>query len=685
MRRVVGLSLVCAGLLYGDGVNLGIVEVETTIPQDVVKDVRGEDLKSADTADALSKNLANVTISRRSGISNDITVRGQRKDNIAVTIDGAKVCGACPNRMDPPISHVLSNNIDFIEINHGPFDVETFGALTSQIAITTKKPTTNDVHGDINLNMGSWGYKKTAFTMEGGAGSVKFYLSASAESSDQYEDGDGNNFTAQIANSIATSQAMMGNQYKPAFQDKAAYAKQTMMAKLFWEIDENQELRLGYTANRSDGILYPSSPMDALYDDSDIYTVDYIAKNLGDYSKEFTVSLYHSEVDHPMSTRYRVASIMNPDTRKSPNEMTHALTTDMDGIKIKNTFDVGNHEITVGGDYSLRNWDGLYSMNGMPTPKPHSIWDVDTTNYALFVKDKAKYGAWVVETGLRLDSTEIVSANPAQQSNTYDIPNGFAAATYQANASTKYFFGVGRSSRVPDGKELYLMGQKGNETGTPTLEATINNEIDLGVEKRFEDGVVKFKGFYSILEDYIAFNNNNKTKLMDNTMAAFHAYENVDAVVYGFELSGSYVATESLSFDYGIAYQRGEKDSPLTGQTETNMPDIAPLKANLALNYDYDSSMNFRAEVITADSWSEFDGDNGEQAIDGYTVLNLKAKKSFTNGIELTIGVDNLLDETYAISNTYKDLTLLTGLPTSEVMLLNEPGRYVYANLRYKF
>ena len=67
----------------------------------------------------------------------------------------------------------------------------------------------------------------------------------------------------------------------------------------------------------------------------------------------------------------------------------------MDGLKIKNTFDMSNHEITVGFDYSLRNWDGLYSVNGMPTKMPHSIWDVDTTNYALFVKDKAKRNNFV--------------------------------------------------------------------------------------------------------------------------------------------------------------------------------------------------------------------------------------------------------------------------------------------------
>jgi len=87
--------------------------------------------------------------------------------------------------------------------------------------------------------------------------------------------------------------------------------------------------------------------------------------------------------------------------------------------------------------------------------------------------------------------------------------------------------------------------------------------------------------------------------------------------------------------------------------------------------------------MIGAGSWSQFDADNGEQKLDAYTVLNLKGTKEMGKHFELTVGVDNVFDSTYAVSNTYKDLTLLqTG---GDVMLLNEPGRYVYTNIKYKF
>jgi len=134
-----------------------------------------------------------------------------------------------------------------------------------------------------------------------------------------------------------------------------------------------------------------------------------------------------------------------------------------------------------------------------------------------------------------------------------------------------------------------------------------------------------------------------------------------------------------------LAYQRGEKDDPLTGQTGTDMPEIPPFKFNAAANYDWDESLTFRAELIASDEWTHIDEENGEQPLDAYAVLNLKGTKRFGQNFELTVGIDNVFDSTYAVSNTYKDLILMPTGPNDTVMLMNEPGRYVYTNLRYKF
>ncbi len=305
MKKGIYLSLACSLWINAAEVELETINVSTQVDTEVIKDVSGEDIKSADLAEALFKQSPSVALSRRSGIANDIVVRGQRKDNINVTIDGAKVHGACPNRMDPPISHILTNNVDYIEINEGPFNVEDFGSLSADVKIHTIKPT-EEFEGEVNVGMGSWGYKKGSFALSGGiTDNVRVLLTGSAEESEQYEDGDGNTFAEQIDNYIEGQPSLMGTAYQDQYRDMDAYSKKTLMAKLFWDITDTQELRLSYTANRSDDVLYPSSKMDALYDDSDIYNIEYIAKDLGMYSKELNLQFYQSEVDHPMSNMYR--------------------------------------------------------------------------------------------------------------------------------------------------------------------------------------------------------------------------------------------------------------------------------------------------------------------------------------------------------------------------------------------
>jgi len=685
------LSLACAISLQAAPVEMGTIDVEAKVDTEVIKDVHGEDIKSADLGEALFKQSPSISLVRRSGIANDVIVRGQKKDNINVSIDGTKVCGACPNRMDPPVSHVLTNNIDYIEINEGPYNVEDFGVLSADVKIHTIQPT-DELEGEINLGLGSWGYKKAALSVSGAiTENVKFLISASAETSDQYKDGDGNTFADQVDNYIADNllpnpttpaqigfnKKLKGTAYQDQYRDMDAYTKKTVLAKLFWNIADNQELRLSYTGNRSDDVLYPSSKMDAIYDDSDIFNVEYIARDLGKYSKELKVQLYQSEVQHPMSTQYRKMGAVN--------YMTHELSTKMQGANIKNSFDVDNHTITVGVDYSLRNWDGWYLKNDIPLPEKfyHSIWDVDTENVAFFLKDTITMDKFVLDMGLRYDDTTITSANLKQQDNDYSELNGYIFGTYNMDSNTKFFAGAGKSSRVPDGKELYWIGSPmvlpdgttaAFSIGTPDLEATINYEVDLGVEKKFENATVKAKVFYSQLDNFIAYNTDNKQ----------NKYENVDATIYGFELSGTYVATTELYFDYGMAYQRGEKDTPLTGQTGTDMPEIPPFKFNAAANYDFDETLSVRAEVIASDSWTNYDGENGEQELDAYGILNLKGSKQW-GAFELTVGVDNVFDETYAVSNTYNDLILLPTAGNNYVMLMNEPGRYFYTNLKYSF
>lgn len=646
MKKILSLSLVATAMLLNasETTNLEKISVVEKANSVEVTDVSEEQIKSADLADALSKNVPSISIVRRSGIANDIILRGQKKDNINILLDDAKIYGACPNRMDPTTSHVLSNNVQNVKVIEGPYDVENFGTLSGLVKVETKEPT-KDVHGEINLNAGSFGYKKASATVSGGTDKFKLLVSTSTEEGDQYKDGNGNNFSEQqIAKGVPYT-----NQYSNPNQK--AYEKKTLLTKGQFNINDDSEVKLSYTANRSDNILYPTGSMDADYDDSNIYTVGYTARNLGKLSKKLDLDYYYSDVDHPMSTtlRNRKATATSMMTMAP---MISRLKTSVWGSKVKNSMDIADSVVTVGLDTSVRNW------RAVDTTTP-SIPSTDTNNKAIFSKIEKSFGKLDLEFGTRYDYTDIDTEKISTDDKKYVGLNANVFGIYNVDEKMKYFAGIGKSSRVPDARELY-----NTTAGNSNLEDTKNYEADVGFDKTIGTFKIKPKLFYSELKDYIY---NSGT------------FQNIDAKIYGLDISGLYGMTEHFSLDYGMAYQRGKKDGDYA---DKDLAEIPPLKANLALNYEIEKS-KYTVEVVAVDSWNDYDASAKEQELDGYALFNLKYSNQLHKNIGLTLGVDNVFDKVYNSTNTYQDITYVT--VNSERVLFNDPGRYEYVNLKYSF
>ncbi|MDX9744572.1 MAG: TonB-dependent receptor [Arcobacteraceae bacterium] len=569
-KKIETLSLCTASFLIGAEVDLGKVAVTANGVTSKVENISNEELKSADLAEALAKNSASVSLIRRSGIANDIIVRGQKKDNIAVDIDGCCIAGACPNRMDPPTSHIVTNNVENVEIIGGPYDVESFGALSAKVKIKTKEPK-EGLNGEIDLNAGTFGYKKAAASVSGGDSTIRVLVSGSTESSEQYEDGNGKTLAEQLDKKLGST--TNAQSYRNKSMD--AFEKKTATAKIFVNPTDNSELRFGYMANRSDDILYPSTAMDAIYDDSNVLSFGATVKNLSDFSKELKIDTYKSDVQHLMSTKYR--------TNANPLAYMDAyVETEMSGIKIKNSFDAGLHKIDLGIDTSDRNWNGykVHSINGYTGATAGMtdaafMPDVDTKNKALFGKTSVDLGDVNIEAGARYDSTNIKANKQAKSMNAladkdkdYNAFSINVLATVKARNDLKYFAGVGKSSRVPDAKELY---QGTNVMGD--LEQTTNKEIDLGVDFNTGNFGVKTKLFHSTLSDYIYY---------QTLTASTGKYVNTDAKIYGLELSGYQTLSDTLSLDFGLNYQKGKKDALSITNDYTYMAYITHLKANVS-------------------------------------------------------------------------------------------------------
>jgi iron complex outermembrane receptor protein len=300
-------------------------------------------------------------------------------------------------------------------------------------------------------------------------------------------------------------------------------------------------------------------------------------------------------------------------------------------------------------------------------PSTVSLTHTETENNALFAKVEKTFGKFDVEMGARYDSTDIDPDSITSKSRDYNALNANIITTYNLDKENKVFLGFGKASRVPDARELYLVAPQG---GNENLEQVTNKEVDLGYELKNDSMKFKVKTFYSMLDDYIFY-----TKTTNR-------FNNIDATVYGAEVSASIYATDALTVDMGASYKVGEKDNATAG-ADKDLADIAPLRGSIGVSYEYMNNSIASAEVRASDKWSDYDSNSGEQELDSWAVLNMKVKHAVSKNFDFTLGVNNLFDTTYTQSNTYADLILLSaGVDT---MLLNEPGRYIYTNLTFKF
>lgn len=719
MKKFTLLSLAATLALATEPVTIQKITVEADGGKSDAKNVSADEMvkfsRQSDLGEMLSGTLPEITHVRNSGVGNDIILRGFRKDNINVTIDDAKVCGACPNRMDPPAMHVSSSQIAAVEVQEGPFDVTQFGSLGGKINVVTKDPE-KGLHGEVSATLGSFDYRKLSTTLEGGNDTVQALVGFSRETSGQYKDGEGRTLVEQTE-LLAKSPAQ---EYDAAYRDANAYDRNNFWAKVVGKIGDNQKLTLSYFGDRADDVLYPRYPMDAQVDDTDMLKATYQLFNLSDYSDELKVEAYHSKVKHVMGTDFRnwdtSTSFTNPatgisyvTTMETPTVAPVEAT--MQGASIENTLNLNQVKVSVGLDGSIRNWNGTKTMNvlsvvpstGMTmTPAAMTsvlLPDVDTKNIALYAKASKSMGQYDLSGGIRYDDTTIDADQTLMatvKDKEYNNISANLMAKYNYSPMTNVFIGIGQSVRVPDAKELYWPTSAtpiGSMTATSilhdNLNETINREIDMGAEHTAGNFHIKGTAFYSDLKDFI-YQYKSQTVTTTSGIQTLSPWANIDARIIGFDAQADYLLTSEWRVESAMAYQKGTKKdvaqldalATLT-QTDKDLAEIPPLKGRVALVFD--DAINYAMAEWIGARFQTIDSDNGEKEVAGYGIFNLKYGHDFKNGVSLMAGINNFFNRTYAVNNSYIGNELITGASLTDPLVLNEPGRNFYTTVSYKF
>jgi iron complex outermembrane recepter protein len=631
-------------------------------------DVRESTAK--DVGEALTQ-VDGVYKIRKAGIANDIVVRGFQQNNVNVLIDGARVYGACPGHMDPAVQHVDFAEVERVDIDKGAFNVADAGSLGATVNVVTKRPPLG-FHVSPSMAFGSFGFYNPSTTASFGSERARALVGYSYRTSDPYEDGSGKTFLS-YAN------------YSKMAQNQQAFDIHTGWFETEFTPAENQKLTVGYTRQQSGLVLYPYETMDADYDNADRASLKYEIRNPRGRLGAVRLQSYFTQVVHSMSDHYRTTAMMGLWTMAA-NARSRAI-----GGRVE--ADAGR-DFTFGFESYYRNWDmmGYMRMMGTLSANP-SLPDVGTSAQGIFadyhhvITDRLK-----VTGGVRFDHDSMATNTPNLNTDAYyryqgtrststtdNYASGNLRLSYTLPGGVEMFAGIGTTGRVPDAEERYINRASMTmvNVGNPNLPIVRNTENTVGLVFRHASSYVKPTLFYSNLSDYILVNNQPRL-ITAMGPATARSYTNVDARIYGGELSYALNLPAGFSLTGGGSYSKGANDrKPWAGVFSTNLPEMPPLRTWAALRYVYKYAIAELGGTGVARQ-SLVDRDLKETSTAGYGLMNVKLGLSYRK-LNFSLAVDNLLNRYY-----YEHLSYYRD-PFSSGTKVPEPGRNFFTQVRYMF
>jgi iron complex outermembrane receptor protein len=637
-----------------------------------VREIRESAAK--DVGEALAR-IDGMAMLRKGAIANDVVLRGLPSNNINVLIDGARIYGACPGHMDPAAFHVDFAEVERVEVTKGGFDVMNQGSLGGMVNVIRKRSRPG-LHLTPSFQTGSWGYWNPSLT--GAVGNERIEMSGgySYRQSGAYRDGRGARMTENAG-------------YRPAFVGDDAFRIQAGWGAVRFSPRQNQSGELSYARQDGANILYPYLLMDSPYDIADRLNTSYEVREMGGWVKRVRLQGYYTTVRHWMTDEKRTSSMKALDAFGMG---TFARTRAAGG---RADFEFGRG-LVAGVESFQRNWNAVNSMRmpGMVTDQ-NVVPNVDTTvtgayvDYSRQVNDRLRLGG-----GARIDTGLMDAGGGAANLGLYEAYKGTAALRARdtfpsANARVavgltpglELFAGGATSVRLPDAQERYYNQKRmGSDwVGDPALRPSRSAEANLGLNFRRRGGFVRPSVYWNSVGDFIVVHDQARRMMQPGVMNAMaRSYANVDARLYGGELSYGWPAGSRWLIAGGAAYTRGSKTArPELGIFNTNLAEIAPLSARSSVRY---GRRRWFAEVegLAHGRQSLVDTDLREQPTPGYATMNVRFG-IHTGKATVTAGLENLLDR-YAVQHlSYQRDPFRSGVRVAE------PGRNAFVNVSYAF
>jgi len=283
------------------------------------------------------------------------------------------------------------------------------------------------------------------------------------------------------------------------------------------------------------------------------------------------------------------------------------------------------------------------------------------------------------KTDHNIDLSLLAKYDPNELSN---IEVGYTMKTRSPNVYQRYTW----STWTMAANMNNLYGDGNGYVGNVNLKPETAHKVGFLYNLKNQDKTweVKVNPYYSFIEDYIdAVSINNSRPDGFRTLQ----FTNQDAYIYGFDvLAGADLISNSSFGAFKILtkinYQRGKnKDN------DTNLYNLMPLNAIIALNHNYQRWANTLSAKIV-DEKDRVDAERLERQTAGYTIFDFKTSYSYES-LQIDAGIDNILDKKYddPLGGEYlgQGATMSTGIQKDTGTQVPGMGRSFNLSLTYNF
>ena len=631
---------------------------KATISNEAIEEV---DTRNAVDGGDLLKNINGVNAIRRGGHGLDPVIRGQSDQRLNTFLDGAMVYGACSSKMDPASTYANVNNYDSVTVIKGTQSV-LFGAGGPGGAVSFKRVTNPVTKPEYRIGQ-NFDSNAGAYTTSGNmifplSSSTYLRLNGSASNAGNYESGSG---------------------IKPMTE----YSTTDYTAILGTLLSDGSKLEFNYTNNRQDKVGYPGLTMDIVYSYTDMYTLKYHRVTPFGMFSSMNVELFNTDIDHLMDNVVLRGNTGN-------GVMSWPTASDTYGGRIIGT--IGS-DIRAGIDYEHNTKDAEQNMvmSGMNVFMTYLWPGVETEKLGIFFEKDLNN----ISFGLRYDQVELDPTRAADDPGSgmmqktanqvytadydgtivaskrdFDNISGFLRFNKDLNNGESYInFSI--NERAPDTNELFHA--KNNSTammrhvGNPNLSSERHMTIEVGYEGMLMGNHITGSVYYNDVDDYIT------THRKDDSAMKARLYKNIDAELYGYELSVHRLFA-GIDTTLNLNYTRGKDETQ-----NRPLPQIMPLAGDLTLELK-SASTNYGLRINFADTQDRFDTkvlDVGRTA--GYTTYDVFAGFEPTPNLRISIGMANITDKRYA---THLNST---NRLDSAADRTDEPGRSLFGSVNYEF